>query len=318
MIPHNKEIRFEVTTRCNHHCIMCPRDELNRKKELMSLENFVFYLNKIHKETNQYKTVTFSGFGESTLDPTLIEKMKYARKLGYNVLLLTNGTLLTEEKFIKMNEIGVESVRISIHGNTLDSYLKTHGLKKESFFYKLKDTVTDLCNLKNRKTKIILTFVQTEYNKTNVSDFIEYWKDKVDLIEAWLPHNWVDGRAYRDVKNRDKLTTCGRPENGPLQIQVDGTINMCCFDFNGQLLLGNLMNQSLGEIFSTEPFIKLSSCHKTGNFTGSGLICEGCDQRNILKSGKEILIYNSKYNPDKRVRQYSTTYQDVSPDIPKI
>ena len=65
--------------------------------------------------------------------------------------------------------------------------------------------------------------------------WIDEWKDKVELIEAWRPHNWVDGRSYRDTREVKQIKTCGRPEKGPLQIQVDGTINMCCFDFNKDL-----------------------------------------------------------------------------------
>ena len=318
MLPKNSEIRFEVTTRCNHHCVMCPRDELYREKELMSFESFKFYLDKIHAESDQYDTVTFSGFGESTLDPGLLQKIEYARNLGYRVYLLTNGTLLTKEMFLKMNDLGVESIRISIHGNTLDAYLKTHGLKNESFFHKIKGAIDAFCAIPNRKIRIILTFVETEYNRKNIDNFIEYWKNRVDLLEVWRPHNWVDGRRYRDISGIEKFKTCGRPENGPLQIQVDGTINMCCFDFNGQLLLGDLKTHSLKQIFNDTPFQRLLKAHQTGEYGGSGLICENCDQRNKLKSGREILIYNSKFEPNTRVNQYSTTYVDLDPTQTKI
>ena len=318
MIPKSNEIRFEVTTRCNHHCVMCPRDELYRKKELMSFDSFKFYLDKIRQEADQYECVTFSGFGESTLDPGLMQKIEYARKLGYRVYLLTNGTLLTKEKFLKMNELGVDSVRISIHGNTESAYLKTHGLHKESFFHRVQIAINEFVQVPGRRTKVILTFVETEHNRSNIDDFINYWRERVDLIEAWRPHNWVDGRGYREIQENGKLNTCGRPENGPLQIQVDGTVNMCCFDFNGQLLLGDLKTQSLQEIFSDAPFQNLMKCHRLGDYAGSGLICENCDQRNKLQSGREIMIYNSKYDPDIRVNQYSTTYTDVDPSQTKV
>lgn len=308
MIPQSSEVRFEVTTKCNYHCVMCPRDELVRKKETMAFEEFKFYLDKIRSETNQYDTVTFSGFGEALLDPTLIDKMAYARKFNYKVLLLTTGSLLTVEKFKKMDELGVESVRFSLHGNSVEAYTKTHQTS-EKFFHKVTNLVRDISRLK-RKTKIILTYVETEYNRGDVESWILEWKDKVDLIEAWRPHNWVDGRSYRDTQEIKQVKTCGRPEKGPLQIQVDGTINMCCFDFNGQLLLGDLKTQSLKEIFEDGPFQKIFAYHKTGDFKGSHLICENCDQRNGDKSA--IMIYNSRFNISERVQQVSTTYLKLS------
>ena len=308
MVPQNNELRFEVTTKCNYHCVMCPRDELVRKKETMSFDSFKFYLDRITSETSQFEIVSFVGFGEPLLDSTLLEKMAYARKLNYRVLLLTTASVLTMEKFKEMNEIGVESIRVSLHGNSVDGYAKTHAPSSINFFEKVKDLITDIGSLK-RNTKIILTYVVTEHNKKDIESWVCYWKDKVDLIEVWKPHNWVDGRIYRKTEV-EKSKSCGRPEKGPIQIQVDGTINMCCFDFNGQLLLGDLNKQSLKEIFNAKPFQKILGCHQIGDFKGSKLICENCDQRVNDKS--DIMIYNSKFDISERILQLSTSYKPLS------
>ena len=105
------------------------------------------------------------------------------------------------------------------------------------------------------------------------------------------------------------MNSCGRPFRGPLQVQVDGTVNMCCFDYDGHLTLGDLKTQSLQEIFSSPMFQKILECHTTGNFKDSGLICENCDQRNADKS--DVMVYNSKFNIKERVKQLSTTYVSV-------
>jgi hypothetical protein len=47
----------------------------------------------------------------------------------------------------------------------------------------------------------------------------------------------------------------------------------------------------------------------TGNFKGSGLICENCDQRNIEK--KDVMVYNSKFKIEERVKMVSTTYKKI-------
>jgi len=219
-----------------------------------------------------------------------------------------NKSSEANEKFKEMNEIGVESIRVSLHGNSVDGYTKTHAPSSINFFEKVKDLITDIGSLK-RNTKIILTYVVTEHNKKDIESWVCYWKDKVDLIEVWKPHNWVDGRIYRKTEV-EKSKSCGRPEKGPIQIQVDGTINMCCFDFNGQLLLGDLNKQSLKEIFNAKPFQKILGCHQAGDFKGSKLICENCDQRVNDKS--DIMIYNSKFDISERIIQLSTSYNPLS------
>jgi hypothetical protein len=81
---------------------------------------------------------------------------------------------------------------------------------------------------------------------------------------------------------------------------------MCCFDFNGDLTLGDLKVQSLHEIFEGDLFLKIYDCHLKGDCEKSDLICEDCDQRNADKS--DVLIYNSKFDIRERVEMTSSTY----------
>lgn len=95
-------------------------------------------------------------------------------------------------------------------------------------------------NNKSNSTQLIISAEAVENNKNGINELINKYKDEVDLVEVWYPHNWINWKEYRFGEKVKK--TCNRPFNGPIQIQVDGTINMCCFDFNGELLLGDFKN----------------------------------------------------------------------------
>ena len=307
MIPESNELRFEVTTKCNYNCIICPRERLTRKIETMSLEAFKFLLDKIISETDQFGTVTFPGMGEPLLDEELDQKIIYAKEKDITILMLTNGSLLSVERFKRLQDIGVDSIRVSMYGDTPESYASIHGINS-NFFERVKNNLTKIAEIK-KHTEILLTYnVVTDVNDSALGSWIEYWENRVDLLEVWHPHNWVDAKAYRTVQ-REKLKTCGRPWKTPIQIQVDGTVNMCCFDFNGKLLLGGLKTQSLSKIFESEMFKKILKHHTTGEFAGSGLICEDCDQRNVDKS--DVMVYNSKFDISERINKVSTTYADI-------
>lgn len=305
MIPKNNEIRFETTTKCNYNCIICPREKLTRKIETMNFELFKYLFDKIVHQTSQYDTISFPGMGEPLLDKTLDRKIIYARKKKFKVLILTNGSLLSLRRFEELESLGVDSVRVSLYADSNPLYNMVHGTSRPNLFKKIKVQLSEIAA--NKKTmKLLLTYnVIDDINSSNLDSWIAYWKDKADLLEVWRPHNWVDGRNYRKVQKK-KLRTCGRPWKTPLQIQVDGTVNMCCFDFDGKLTLGNLRKQSLKEIFSSSMFKKILKHHKSGNFKNSGLICEHCDQRNADKS--DVMIYNSKFEINERVKMVSTVY----------
>jgi wyosine [tRNA(Phe)-imidazoG37] synthetase (radical SAM superfamily) len=192
MIPESNEIRFETTTKCNYNCLICARDTFIRKKETMSLEKFKYLFDKIINETSQYDTMTFSGFGEPLLDKTLNSKIKYVKSKGFKVLILSNGSLLTYKRFRELEDLGVASIRISFYGMSSQTYSLIHGISNLNLFQNIKDNLIHIAE--NRKTtKIILTYnVVDGINSSDTDSWIEFWKDRVDLIEVWRPHNWVD------------------------------------------------------------------------------------------------------------------------------
>ena len=310
MLPKSNEIRIEVTTKCNYNCVICPREKLTRKLETMDFETFRFLFDKINAETSQYDTLTFPGMGEPLMDESLDEKIIYAKKKGFTVLMLTNGSFLNVERFRRLQDIGTDSVRVSMYGDSHEAYSTVHGVNS-NMYEKVKSNLTEIAAMKST-TQLLLTYNEVAgYNEETLNSWVQYWDDKADLIEVWRPHNWGDSMQFRDVQ-QEKLKTCGRPYNTPLQVQVDGTVNMCCFDYNGTLLLGNLLSQSLEEIFESPMYRKIENCHRTGEYSGSGLICENCDQRNADKS--HVMSYNSKFDISERVQKVSTTYRDVTED----
>ena len=70
-----------------------------------------------------------------------------------------------------------------------------------------------------------------EENKHEFDDWINFWEPKLSEVYAWAPHNYVDGRNYRDISGQEQKT-CGRPLQGPLNIAVNGEAHVCCFDYN--------------------------------------------------------------------------------------
>lgn len=309
-IPTSDDMRFEVSTHCNYRCIICPQHKLIRNKEIMSLDLFKFLFDKINAETDQYNNLTFPGMGEPTLDKTLFDKIAYARQQrpSLTMTFITNASLLTPERWKRYEDLGVTSVRVSFYGNTAASYQKIMGVNNDNMFDKVCQNLVEISRIK-KKTKLLLTMnvISEEYDVTS-DEWIKFWEEKADLVEIWAPHNWVNAVQHRKVQDK-KLDSCGRPFHGPLQVQVDGTVNMCCFDYDGHLTLGDLKTQNLKEIFSSPLFKKLVSCHFSGQFEGSKLICENCDQRNLDKS--DVMAYNSKFDVQERVKQISTTYAQV-------
>lgn len=298
------EVRIETCTECNYSCVFCPHStKFNRKKEIMSLNTFKTIVDKIKKELPEITDLTISGFGEAFLDDTIIDKIRYGRDCGFKIHILSNGYYLSYPIVDEINKIGVEDIRISLHSIESEAYKKL----TKAPLYQHNSVLWNIVYIVERTDiNLILTF---EIIPGINDDQIETIKEKYDqyaTIEMWKPHNWVSTYKYR--KGDPVKNTCGRPWNSPYQIQVDGTVNMCCFDYNGELLLGNFLNQSMEEIFNSKPYLNLKKHHENGTLDETTYICKNCDQR---KNQDDIIIYNNKFKSKDRLNRTSTNYAKI-------
>jgi radical SAM protein with 4Fe4S-binding SPASM domain len=310
-MTNTNEVRIENSTRCNYCCKFCPHgsSSFTRTKEVMELDTFKFILDKIKKEAPYITECTVSGFGEPTVDFSLMDKIQYAIENQYRVHFVTNGSLLHKDTIEHLFELKINDIRISYHATDLNSYNEVTGVDCEGCFLHATKTIKSAIELKKQfpDTNVIITMDVIKENEHCVDEMIQLYSEQVDLLEIWKPHNWTNWGSYR--KGKIIKSTCGRLINGPLQIQVDGTINVCCFDFNGELVIGNFLKQSLEEIFKSELYDQILKAHSSEEeMQKSNLICKKCDQ---LRDTGSIIVYNSKYSESQRVGKTSTNYRSI-------
>jgi wyosine [tRNA(Phe)-imidazoG37] synthetase (radical SAM superfamily) len=293
----SQEVRFEISTLCNYRCQLCVRHLIKRHKQIMDCEFFEDLLNKIKRECpSQFKYLTFSGMGEPLMDPRIKDKISFASYVsGMETILITNGSLLTPEAFEDLESAGLNTVRVSMHANNPPDYARMHGIREDDYYGVVENLETILKRKKApnngpRVTTVGLYFVLQHATPEDIEQIKNRWAD-TDFIEIWQPHNW--GNALKERAIQQKQVNCQRVNAGPLQVQIDGTINACCFDSNGETTLGDLKTQSLKAIFSEDSIQRLIYRK----------ICEDCDQRNAEKGG--ALIYSSKNLADRIERTSS-------------
>jgi MoaA/NifB/PqqE/SkfB family radical SAM enzyme len=297
----NPEVRIETTNLCNYTCIMCPRETHDRPKGYMPMDFFTSIVDEV--VSMGAKQITLVNFGEPFIDPTLEDKIHYAYERGLRTYLITNASLFhlpSKSKFAKqfdhkMTKIeaavraGLTEIRLSFYGATKEIYETTMvggnfeqtekniALAKE-MREKYGNEITSPTTKDVIKSPEISMFY-LEFGKEGSSqdqqNFLDYSRAFADYIEVWRPHNFGDGRDYRDIKV--EKTSCGRPENGPLQINWKGIIVPCCYDYNEQIPLGNVAQQTVEETLKGTAYEELRRVHTSGEFEKVPY-CDSCDQ----------------------------------------
>ncbi len=275
----------------------------------MSNELFEEIVTKAKDEVEHLEMCTVSGYGEPTTDPSWRVKLVLASEHFKRIHVVTNLSLLTQDGDLEALAKYATEVRVSLNAAGDESYRKIHRSPSRVTHRKVERAIDRLCSLREDDFSIRLSFVQVVENEDQVRAWIKKWQGKVDGLDVWRPHNWVNGKKYRKSPLK-KLASCGRPASGPIQVQVDGTVNICCFDYNGKIVVGDLKTQSFKEIFDGEEMKQIRKLHESGRADELDL-CAVCDQREPSELRKKHLVYCSWASPDFRVTQTSSGKEKI-------
>lgn len=118
---HLAKVYIEPTNRCNIACRICVRNTWDVELGQMSEATFARILAGL-EAISPPPTVFFGGLGEPLAHPRTIEMVARVKALGTTAELITNGTLLSEERSRRLVEAGLDVLWVSMDGATPESY----------------------------------------------------------------------------------------------------------------------------------------------------------------------------------------------------
>lgn len=281
-------INIEDTNACNSKCVICPRESLTRKIGFMNEGLFKKIIDEAANRS-EVKEVHLNGFGESLLDKDLVNKAAYAKQKGIKrVYFVTNASALTEDIAEGLIKAGLDALKISVYGATKNSYESVHkGLSFETVEGNIKGLFRIRQRLASKTPAVKLQFMPLELNKNEEAAFVKKWSPLIDTakgdkIEISSLHNWTDGRKFNEQTGQKR--TCMYPFVS-IQILYDGFTALCCHDFNGKVIMGDLNRQSLYEVWNSKFYNSIRQIHKNRHFEKIQ-VCHTCDQ---------LLVHLRKY-----------------------
>ena len=187
------QLSFDITNKCNFKCLHCfnrSSENFVMKDELTDEEvmEFVHDLVKI-KPYN----ICFCG-GEPLLRDKLIYKAaSILSKAEINVSMVTNGSLMTKEKAIRLKESGALRIQVSLDGATKESYAK---LRQSDSYDKAVNAIKYLKEVGINDLSV--SFTPTSFN---VHEFKDVFKIIYDLgaKELRVQPIMIIGRAKQHI-----------------------------------------------------------------------------------------------------------------------
>jgi molybdenum cofactor biosynthesis enzyme MoaA len=114
--------QWEITCRCNLHCVMCYTDCFNRP-DFFPRELTTHDILRIMNEMADAGTLELclTG-GEPMIRPDFFHLYEHAIRRGFLVTVFTNGTLITEAAADRFAALRPHRIEISLHGLTRETF----------------------------------------------------------------------------------------------------------------------------------------------------------------------------------------------------
>jgi hypothetical protein len=261
-------VQIESTNICNARCVFCPREQMHRRQGVMDEALY----RKIVDECAALgvRHVRLHNFGEPFVDRHLAEKVAYAKQRGIaEVGVISNGSLIDEDVARSVVEAGLDAINISVDASGRDVFERTRvGLKYDKVIANIERLVRIRGELGRTHPKLILSFVRQGDGQQERA-FIERWRQVADKIHITDIHNWA-GTLNRQS---DVRFPCYR-QWLTFTVLWDGRVALCCADFDGQVVLGDLRSAGIREIWESEAYRAVRREHLE---SGGPAICHGCD-----------------------------------------
>lgn len=246
-----KTIAIESTTLCNSRCTFCPhgvKGNLKREKKVMDNAIFFKLVDKCVREG--IEEISFGGLGEFLIDNNFTKKAWHIKNSGVSLGgLTTNGMLMDKNIIDELVKLKFKKINISIDSANKEEYESLRvNLKFETV---LENTIYLVEKIKGTSCSTVVHIVTVYFDYDNIlrNKIIETFNKYLDgrLIINFIPlHNW-GGQVGNTNKTIVKIP-CNRLFNGHLLIRVDGSLSLCCQDYNNLFSLGNVLSD--GSFFS--------------------------------------------------------------------
>jgi radical SAM protein with 4Fe4S-binding SPASM domain len=283
MIARPHELCIETTSVCNADCIMCPRKSMRRKMEKMPAELY----EKVVREAAEWGipglSLQFFGDPMAMTDEDLDYYLREARKCR-NVVLSTNGHLMTESKIEIILRHGVDLVQVDLDGADAETYEKIRlNCKYETVSANVRKLVEMRDRMKLSRPRVLLGIiimpdsVISEHWK-QVEQIKAQWKDVVDDFGVSGTYNRGGSLVtlkHINLPGQHGSSPCSLPWS-QMVIASDGSMALCCNDWDATYSLGNIKDQTLKEMWHGESLrrVRKAMASRTGDLPQ---VCLDCD-----------------------------------------
>lgn len=293
-----KYLSIQTTSLCNASCVFCPYKETKDMlpNKIMDMKLYVKIIDECANYKNIDRIILYMN-NEPLTDPYLIDRINYAKeKVPWaSVHILTNGLSLTEEMADKLIDSKLDWIGVSFHGIKKDTIERAMGIPFETALNRINGFIEKARVKKDIKEYVMVTFLRHKYlGIEEKNEAIDYWKSKgIERI------SYFDGPVSRagnvkDLKrppHKEKIIGCRSIwADEMIHVVEDGKVVLCCMDWKREVVLGDLSDQSIYDVWNGKRKHVWESILGKDDMPES-FLCKRCEEA-MIETKPDILLVN--------------------------
>ena len=266
------QLDFELNASCNLKCPMCPISaESPKGKGKKTWFDFEFFKELIDYSVKKgTRAIKLNYINEPLIRNDLINFITYAKERGIiDIYFSTNGILLNKDISEKLITSGLTRIQVSLDAFTQQTYDK---VRPGGDLKKIVENVNGFLELKekyNAKIPLLrVNFVKTELNEFELDNFMNFWKDKVDMIgvQEFIKPTKVKNQIKSKKTIKKKNFKCSFPFK-QLVINNEKQVLPCCTFWGEELALQKVEKpEDLLDAWNSPKMIDLRNKHLEGRY----------------------------------------------------
>lgn len=246
-------VQFDITNKCNNNCICCWNNSpllgsINPEREKEMHDELPYSLIiKTIRELREMgtKTLFFAGGGEPFKHPHIMEILRFAKDCDMRIFINTNFALIDKDRARELVNLKIEHIHVSLLSGTAATYALVHPNKTEDTFYRIKEMLHYIAQLKREKEQHLynplphITLYQVVFNKNykEIDKIVDLaFEVKADSIE-FAPIDVIPEKTDVLLLNKEQIRYVAKETdfqlrriekynvNEPVKIQVEPIYN---------------------------------------------------------------------------------------------
>jgi hypothetical protein len=249
------KVDIETCRQCNARCLYCPQSVAPKPRGVMPLELFEHVLAALGETPPQW--VALNHYGEPLLDPHFRARVEMLRERRFPLHLFTNGTMLKDSLAEFLSDGGLFATVFNFPSIDPTEWCSLMRMTERSY-HNARRAIEHYLSLGGGRAEVLIsvnahTDNQEERAERIAEHFSAFGAVKVFLEDTNSRAGAVENNLVRiDARGAGRrFGGCERIVNH-LHVSWEGKVFLCCQDYEQRVILGDLREQSIAAIMSSE------------------------------------------------------------------